>query len=54
MDKKEEKKLSLKEQLQKDIMGYNQQIVNATAQINQWLGAKAQAEGILKKLDKDK
>jgi len=51
---KKEKKLSLYEQLEKDVLTYSQNVVKATAQINQWLGAKAQAEQILKKLDKDK
>jgi len=50
-------KLSIKEQLLKDIMGYNQQILDVLPQVNlyfRFLGAKEQAEGILKKLDKDK
>lgn len=48
------KQLTLKEQLQKDILGYSQKIVNLTAQINQYLGAKLQCEEMIKKLDKDK
>lgn len=51
MAEKEEKKLSLKEQLEKDIVGYTQQIVALTAQMNQYVGAKMQAEGTLKKLE---
>ena len=54
MEEKQAKPLSLKEQLQKDILSYNQQIVNLTAKINQLMGAKLQAEEIMKKLDKDK
>lgn len=54
MADKEEKKLSLKEQLEKDILFHSQQIVNLTAQINQHIGAKLAKEQILKKLDKDK
>lgn len=50
-EKKEDKQLSLKEQLQKDVLGYNQQIVNLSAQLNQVIGAKLQAEGTLKKLE---
>lgn len=38
----------LKIQLGKDILGYNQQIVNLTAQINRVVGGKMEAEGILK------
>ena len=48
---KKQKKLSLKEQLQADIAGYNQRIVQLTAQLNQAVGAKMEAEGILKKLE---
>ncbi len=54
MADKIKKELTLKEQLQKDILTYSQNIINATAQINQWLGAKLQCEEIIKKLDKDK
>jgi len=46
-----EKKLSLKEQLQKDIINYQQQIINELAKLNQMIGAKKEAEGILKKLE---
>ena len=49
----ENKKLSLKEQLQKDILGYTQQIVNKLAELNQMIGAKKEAEGILRKLEKE-
>lgn len=51
---KKQKKLTLKEQLQKDIIGYSQQVVNLTAQLNQMIGAKMEAEGILKKLQEEK
>ena len=54
MPNKVKKQLSLKERLQNDIIIYSQNIVNATNQINQWLGAKLQCEQVLKKLDKDK
>lgn len=54
MADKEEKKLSLKEQLEADITGYNQRIVQLTAQLNQAIGAKLEAEGILKKLKEEK
>lgn len=50
----EKKEISLKEQLQKDILGYSQQIVNLTAQLNQMIGAKMEAEGILKKIMEEK
>lgn len=51
MSDKNSKKLSLKEQLQKDVLGYNQRIVSLTAQLNQTIGAKMEATGILKKIN---
>lgn len=51
---KKNNKLTLKAQLQKDIVGYNQQIVNLTAQLNRMIGAKMEAEGILKKVEEGK
>lgn len=44
MPNKQNKQLSLEEQLQKDILGYSQQIVNLTVQINQFVGTKMQAD----------
>ncbi len=49
----DKKELSLKEQLQKDILDYQRQIVNELAKLNQMVGAKKEAEGILKKLEKE-
>lgn len=54
MEDKKEKELTLREQLEKDITTFSQNIVNATNQINQWLGARLQCQEIIKKLDKDK
>ena len=51
LEKKEQKQLSLKDQLKKDILGYNQRIVNLTAQLNQVIGAKMEAKGVLKRLE---
>lgn len=50
----EEEIEKLKQQLQKDILGYNQQIVNLTAQLNRVIGGKMEAEGILKMLKENK
>lgn len=40
----------LRIQLKKDILGYNQRLVNLTTQINRTIGAIMQAEGTLKML----
>jgi len=53
VDKGKEKKLTLKEQLQKDILGYNQQIVNLAAQTNQVIGQIKEARGILEFIKKE-
>lgn len=48
MAEEPEKALTLEEQLDQDILGYNQRIVQLTAQLNQAIGAKLEAQGIKK------
>ncbi len=54
MTDNKEKPLTLREQLQKDISNYQQQIVDELAKLNQMIGAKKEAEGILRKLEEEK